>query len=134
MPAPESIKLVYDGDCPVCRFYATRVDTVGSKLELVNARDGGALVDEITEAGVDIDAGMVVKVGDDLYFGSDAVQTLASMSTTRDVFNRLTAGLFRSSRLARVFYPPLVGGRKILLRILGRTKINNLGNPDNDRF
>ena len=44
--------IVYDGDCPFCARYVRFVrlrDTIGH-VALVNARDGGALVDEIRAA------------------------------------------------------------------------------------
>lgn len=134
MSSPKSTKLVYDRDCPVCRFYASRVDTGPGDLELINAREAGDLLDEITAAGLDIDTGMAVKVGDDLYFGCDAVHALALRSSGKGFVNRLAAWLFRSPRRARLFYPPLVGCRNILLRILGKTRINNLRLPGSGRF
>lgn len=134
MPAPETPKLVYDRDCPVCRFYASRVETGADKLELVNAREPGELVDEISAAGIDIDAGMAVKVGDTLYVGSDAVHALALRSSGRGLVNRLAAWLFRSPRRARIFYPPLVRCRNLLLKMLGKARINNLGKPGSGRF
>lgn len=134
MPKPESIKLVYDRDCPVCRLYAFRASAGYDDLELVNAREPGELMDEISAAGIDMDTGMVVKVGGTLYVGSEAVRALALRSSGGGPFNRLTAWLFRSSRVARTLYPPLVSGRNLLLKILGKTRINNLGKSDNERF
>jgi hypothetical protein len=51
--------LVYDGECPVCTTYCKHArirDAVG-RLHLVDARQPGALMDEITAAGLDIDQG-----------------------------------------------------------------------------
>lgn len=62
--AQEVIWLVYDHDCPVCRTYCKYVrirDTV-RRLRLVDARQPGALMDEITAAGLDIDQGMVLRL------------------------------------------------------------------------
>jgi hypothetical protein len=44
-----------------CNLARIRAD-VGD-LKLVDARDGGPVMEEITRAGLDIDQGMVVKVG-----------------------------------------------------------------------
>jgi hypothetical protein len=50
------------------------------------------------------------------------------------VFNRLTYWSFRSRRASRVLYPVLRAGRNLVLKLLGRTRINNLGLPGRDRF
>jgi predicted DCC family thiol-disulfide oxidoreductase YuxK len=136
MATSDDILLVYDKQCPACDFYCNLVrirDSVGN-LVLVDARDAGPVMDEITAAGLDIDQGMVLKVGDTLYYGADAIHALALMSTRRGAFNRLAYWCFRTKPVARVFYPLLRTGRNLLLKLLGKTKINNLGISGNDRF
>lgn len=128
--------LIYDRQCPACEYYARmlRIRADIGPLELVNAREGGPWVDEVTRAGMDIDQGMVVKVGNNLFYGSDAAHALALMSTQTGLFNRLCYWCFRSQRMARISYPLLRALRNLLLKLLGRTKINNLGLEDNHRF
>lgn len=134
MPKNNDIKLVYDRECPVCDYYSRRIQVSEGDLVRVNAREGGADLDEITEAGLDIDTGMAVKVGDTLYFGSDAIHKLALLSSGEGLFNKGTAILFRSPRVARALYPAMVGCRNLLLKMLGRSRINNLGKADSPRF
>ena len=134
--AAEPILLVYDKQCPACDFYCNLVrirHDVGD-LQLVDARDGGPIMDEITRAGLDIDQGMVLKVGSQLYYGSDAIHALSLLSTRAGVFNRVAYWSFRSRRAARILYPVLRALRNGLLKLLGKTKINNLALPDNERF
>ena len=130
------IFLVYDRQCPMCEYYCTlsRVRESAGELVLVDARDGGPLMDEITAAGLDIDDGMVLKAGDRLYYGADAIHALSLMGTNSGVFNRVAYWTFRSRRVSRVLYPVLRAGRNLLLKLLGRTRINNLGRPGRDRF
>lgn len=130
------ILLVYDRQCPVCDAYCrmARIRESLGVLQLVNARDGGVLLDEITARGWDIDQGMVLKVGDELYYGADAIHALSLMSSRSGVFNRLTYWVFQSRGVARALYPVLRFFRNLLLKLLGRTKINNLDLPDNARF
>lgn len=130
------VQVVYDMQCPMCDFYCRMVrirDSVGT-LELVDARDGGELVDRITEAGLDIDEGIVVFVGDEMYYGAEGMHRLALMGTRSGVFNRLAYWSFRSRRVSKVLYPVLKAGRNLLLKLLGRTRINNLDVAGNDRF
>jgi predicted DCC family thiol-disulfide oxidoreductase YuxK len=132
----EPILLVYDKQCPACDFYCklARIRADVGDLKLVDARDGGPVMAEITEAGLDIDQGMVLKVGSQLYYGADAIHALSLMSTRTGIFNRLTYWSFRSPRAAGIFYPALRAMRNLLLKLLGRTKINNLHIAGNDRF
>ena len=127
-PKPIAAKawLVYDGECPACRNYVRFLDArdaVG-ELVLVNARDGGAVVDEIRRLGYDLDKGMVLKMNGRHYFGSDALSALASVSSSRGAFGIAHRALFASPRAARVGYPLLKAGRRALLKILGRKGIS----------
>jgi hypothetical protein len=108
-------------------------ESVG-RLVLVDARDGGAIMGEITGKGLDIDQGMVVKVGGEMYYGSDAIHVLALMGTNKGFFNRLCYWSFRSKAVSSVLYPILRACRNLLLKLLGKTKINNLKVAGNDRF
>jgi predicted DCC family thiol-disulfide oxidoreductase YuxK len=130
------ILLVYDEDCPLCNAYCRMVrirETVGT-LRLVDARENSDVMNEITRTGLDIDQGMALKVDDVLYYGSDAICALSLMSSGSGVFNRLNHWIFRSSTRAKVLYPVLRSCRNLLLKILGKTKINNLGLQGNQRF
>ena len=132
----KEITLVYDKLCPVCSMYCRMVRLRESfgELKLIDARDGGPIVDEITARDWDIDQGMVLKIDNELYYGTDAIHVLSLISSRSGIFNRLNYWIFKSPAVAKVLYPPLRGGRNLLLKILGRTKINNLATPDNDRF
>lgn len=117
--------LVYDKQCPVCDAYSRFVkirEEVG-ELRLVNAREPSATSREIADAGLSLDEGMVLKVGDVLYHGADAMHALALMGGRSGVFNRLNRWMFESAARSRVAYPLLSGCRKLLLRMLGRDSI-----------
>ena len=62
----EEILLVYDKECPACNNYCQVIrirESVG-KLKIVDARENNEIMDEITSKGLDIDQGMVLKMGD----------------------------------------------------------------------
>ncbi len=86
------ILLVYDRECPVCDAYCrmVRIRKSAGALRLVNARDASGIMDEITAKGLDIDEGMVLKFGNSLYYGADAIHVLSLMSNRSGLFNRLT--------------------------------------------
>ena len=136
MKEETDIFLVYDKECPACNYYCNLVrirESVGN-LVLVDAREPTSLMDEITAAELDIDQGMVLIVGDRMYYGVDAIHALSIMGTRSGVFNRLTYWCFKSKAVSSVLYPILRAGRNLLLKILRKTKINNLDLENNDRF
>ncbi|MCI0400575.1 MAG: DUF393 domain-containing protein [Gammaproteobacteria bacterium] len=130
------ILLVYDKQCPACDNYCRMVRIRGSvgKLKLVDARESSEIMNEITAAGLDIDQGMVLKMGGALYYGADAIHALALNGSRSGVFNRINYWIFRSRMLSKIIYPFLRFCRNLLLKILRKTKINNLGIVGNDRF
>ncbi|MDZ7768089.1 MAG: DCC1-like thiol-disulfide oxidoreductase family protein [Woeseiaceae bacterium] len=130
------VLVIYDKQCPACDYFCTMVrirQTVGN-LVLIDARDGGPIMEEITARGLDIDQGMVVKVGNELYYGAEAIHVLALMSSNRGFFNRLAYWSFRSKVVSRMLYPALRACRNLLLKMLGKSRINNLGLQGNDKF
>jgi predicted DCC family thiol-disulfide oxidoreductase YuxK len=133
---PDDILLVYDKQCPACNYYCNlaRIRESVGNLVLIDAREGGPIMDEISAAGLDIDQGMVLKVGEKIYYGADAIHTLSLMGTRSGIFNRLTFILFKSKTVSAVLYPVLRACRNLLLKILGKTKINNLAADNNERF
>jgi predicted DCC family thiol-disulfide oxidoreductase YuxK len=125
--ADADLVLVYDGECPVCSAYVTYVrikESVG-RMTLINARDGGDWVDKVRAAGLDLNEGMVLFYGDQLYHGADCVHMLALLTSSSGIFNRLNALMFKNRAVANFMYPIMRAGRNLLLRLLGRRPINN---------
>jgi len=135
MNRPE-ILLVYDKECPACDAYCQIVkirETVGD-LQLIDAREKSEVLEEITQLGLDIDQGMVLKMGGQLYYGSDAMHALALISSHSGLLNLINYWIFKSKSVSSWLYPVLRLFRNLLLKMLGKTKINNLGAPDNEKF
>jgi len=130
------ILLVYDKECPACNAYCQIVrirESVGD-LKIVDARENSEVLKEITAQGLDIDQGMVLKMGEQLYYGADAIHALALISNRSGLLNRLNYWMFKSKTLSSLIYPMLRFFRNLLLKTLGKTKINNLGTIGNDKF
>ena len=128
MAYDHEIIIVYDGECPFCRNYCKLVrmkDTVGS-LRLVDARESSSIMQEVTDIGLDIDQGMVVKFKSRIYYGSDAINVLSLLSSHSDWFNRINFLIFRSKRVSLVLYPFLRTCRNFALWLLNIPKIDNL--------
>ena len=129
MSLPKVI-VVYDGECPFCRNYCRRVRiqrNVGC-LKLIDARLDSEIMQEITQRGLDIDQGMVVKIDKCIYYGSDALHVLSLLSSRSNLFNQINFWLFCHPLITRVLYPVLRACRNLVLKTYGVSKINNLNN------
>lgn len=122
-----TVYLIYDGECPICSYAATmaKIREAAGKLEILNARETHPLVLAIKKQGYNLDKGIVVKDGDKIYYGKDAMNFLALVGTAHNWFNRLSIFLFRSKTLSAVFYPLFKAIRRSLLFILKIPSIRN---------
>ena len=132
----DEILLIYDKECPACDNYCqvVRIKNDVGDLRIVDARLDSDVLKEITSEGLDIDQGMVLKMGGELYYGSDAIHTLALISSRAGLFNKFNYWIFKSKTISKVLYPVLKFSRNVLLKLLKISKINNLDLPSNDRF
>ena len=135
MPS-DPILLVYDGECPACQAYCQLITirkTVGD-LHLIDARESSDVMQAITALGLDIDQGMVLKMGQQFYYGADAIHALALLSSRSGMINRLNYHIFKSKTMSFLLYPILKFFRSLLLKLLGKSKINNLNKSGRSRF
>ena len=126
MSQPAEIAIVYDGECPFCAAYVgmVRLREAAGEVRLINARDGGIEVERIRAAGLDLDEGMVLLIGDEMYHGAECIHRMGLMTTQSGLFNRLNAWVFRSPSRSKFLYPILRAGRNAALKILRRKKIS----------
>jgi predicted DCC family thiol-disulfide oxidoreductase YuxK len=124
-PKSNTLALVYDGECPVCSAYCRVVALreLNSDFEIINARSEHALVRYLQNQDYDLDEGMVMIVGENIYHGSEAIRVLSSLTSTHSLANRLNHFVFRSRRASALLYPILKLGRRALLTLLGRKTI-----------
>ena len=95
--AKQQLSLVYDKQCPACDYYCqlVRINETVASLTLIDARQNDPIMEKITAQGFDIDQGMVLVIDDTLYYGADAIQALALMSSQSGIFNRLNYQIFK---------------------------------------
>jgi len=120
------VVLIYDGGCPVCSAYARCVhptDGGRGRLRRVDARAQPGVVHALRNAGMDLDAGMVVELDGRRHHGADALHMMALHGRRKGAFGRVNHLLFRSRRRSRALYPFLRAGRAVLLRALRRSAL-----------
>ena len=126
MASDSEVYIVYDGECPVCSNYThlVRLREAVGRVTLLNARADHDVVREIKAKGYDLNEGMVLKIGNEIHFGADAMHMMAVLGKRGGIFSAINSSLFKSRGLARLIYPVLRSGRALLLRVLGRKKID----------
>lgn len=115
----------------MCSAYckALAIRQLDSSFEIVNARQYHPILEIINEMGFNMDEGFVLKIGSEYFHGADAIHRLALISTGAGTFNRLNYLIFKSSYLSSILYPLLRTGRNIVLRLLGRKKLEGASLP-----
>ncbi|XKE46943.1 CIA30 family protein [Halomonas organivorans] len=122
------LRLVYDGDCPMCRRYVRRqrIRRDVGELELIDGRQESEARRELSTLGIDLDQGFALQVGDRWYHGGEALHRLTLLGTRSGVFNRLMYRLFASRQRTARLYPGLRACRNALLRLMRVAPIGNL--------
>lgn len=125
------ITIIYDGDCPLCDNYIHRLRLVENcgAVHLVDARTDTALTRSYWAQGYDLDEGMIVVVGDAVYYGATAATALACLSSNSTLFNRIYHWILSHGTIAKLVYPLMKACRRIALRIKGRKGLANPINP-----
>ena len=121
----KAIFLIYDGACPMCRNFAkvVKIRKAVGKFEIINARTDNKLVKEVQKLGYDLDNGIVVIYSGNYYYGKEAMNILAILSSNSDWVNKISAFIFRSKALTFTLYPILKFIRRCLLFVIGIPKI-----------
>jgi predicted DCC family thiol-disulfide oxidoreductase YuxK len=126
-PGTGEIFVVYDGMCPFCTRYVMlyRIRQLAEKVHMIDARSDHPVVQEVRARGLSLENGMAVKWNGQFYHGAAALHVLALLGTDSGLFNRLNRMVFSRPRLGRFLYPTMVAGRRLTLRLLGRSPISD---------
>jgi predicted DCC family thiol-disulfide oxidoreductase YuxK len=127
----QDVWFVYDGECPLCLMGAThfRIKQAVGNLHVLDARQAGEahpVMQDLKAHRLDLDQGMVLKIGGRLYHGADALHVMAIIGTNTGWLNRINAALFKSKALARLCYPLMKAARNLALAVKGVPNIDNL--------
>jgi predicted DCC family thiol-disulfide oxidoreductase YuxK len=112
-------RLIYDGACIFCDAYVRLLslrEAVGP-LELIDTRSGDPRLRAYESAGYNLNEGMLFEYNGTVYFGADAVNVLATLSTPVSTFNRINGALLSKQFVARFFYPIFKFCRTIALKL-----------------
>ncbi len=119
--------VVYDGECPFCSAYANLLrlrDSVG-QVRLVNARDlPPQLLKELSDS-YNLDRGMLFGWNGGLYYGGEAVNKLALLSSDSSLLRKASAWSLSKPAVASALYPLLRFGRNVAITLRGKGAIHH---------
>ena len=94
----DKIWIIYDGECPVCSAYVRfiRLKEIYSDVVLLNARQKSPIINDILDAGYDLNEGMVLKINEQIYHGDLSIHMMSLMTTQSGLFNRFNTWIFKS--------------------------------------
>lgn len=127
MSTGKSALIVYDGDCVFCNNYVRLLklrQSVGP-VELLDARSDDPRVKQFWGDGYDLNRGMLFVHAGRIYHGDEAINVLASLSGDSTIFNRINGLVLSNAQTARLVYPLLKLGRRIVLALRGKKLLSH---------
>jgi predicted DCC family thiol-disulfide oxidoreductase YuxK len=124
----KSVAIFYDGDCPICRNYASfnKLKRLAEHVELTDMRSlSSDEIENLIRMGVNPNDGVIVRTVDSsgkviVYQKERALSVLAMLNSNKDGLSLLHR-VFRNEKVAGFLYPFLFKFRLLLLKML---KIN----------
>jgi len=119
---PNEIRVVYDGDCPLCRAFVCHLQprNPAMSLGLSNARADLVQRRALADQGIDLEEGFAVVSCDACRTGADAAHALAKLHTGTGFTGRFAIWCFGTHRRAELSYPLFRACRRLLLFALRR--------------
>ncbi|MBP9721866.1 MAG: DUF393 domain-containing protein [Gammaproteobacteria bacterium] len=126
--------LIYDGDCPFCTKFVEfmEIKKAMPELKLLNAREENSLVQDLYQAGYNINTGMVLIYQEQLYYKEECVHKLTKIIKKNNFFNKLINIFFNNIFIAKICYPILRAGRRLWL-LIRRIPLINIKNTDHEK-
>lgn len=125
-----TLYLIYDNECPLCRSsaYGLTIKKAVGNLVLINARQSHPLIQLAFDKGLNPDRGIIVFYNNRYYYAEDALHFLALLNSPSGALNKITAYLMRVRWIVILGYPVLKLMRRMLLTIKG---VNAIRYPNN---
>ena len=128
--------IIYDGDCLFCQNYVRliRLRKAVGNVDLINIRSDDPRVAQYWEQGYDLNEGMIFVYANQVFYGYEAVNVLAGLTTPSSILNRINWLLFSSATALQVLYPLLRAGRAAMLYVRNQKIIRIRLNRSGHRF
>ena len=128
------LRLIYDGGCPFCCFFAERCELQGKlpQLQIIDGRRDHQLRQRLRQRGFSLATGAMVLVGEDpapgVLHGAEALAALSGAMRPSTALLRLLSRLLQEPRRAQQLYPLLLLARRLALAVR-HLPVDPDGNP-----
>ena len=112
------LTFIYDGECPFCNHFAELLE-LKSKLKnisIVDARKNKIITNSLLNKGYDIDKGAILLMGDDIFHGAEAINTISNqINNPSGRLLKLLSNIFKSNKRTKLMFPFLLRARRFAL-------------------
>ncbi len=112
---------IYDGGCPFCKYFAELSELRSGipSLIIIDGRANSEIRGNLLSRGFNLKDGAILMIGDDIFYGSNAVHWLCSRMDPSDRLLALISKIFSVRSRSYNLYPFLLFARKVALSFKG---------------
>ena len=112
------LTFIYDGECPFCNHFAELLELKSNinNISILDGRKNLNIINSLLMKGYDIDKGAILLEGDNIYHGSEAINTICNqINSPSSRLLKILSNVFKSNKRTKLLFPFLVRARRIAL-------------------
>ena len=112
------LTFIYDGECPFCNHFAELLELKSNinNISILDGRKNLNIINSLLKKGYDIDKGAILLEGDNIYHGSEAINTICNqINSPSSRLLKILSNVFKSNKRTKLLFPFLVRARRIAL-------------------
>ena len=114
----KELTFIYDGECPFCNHFAELLELKSKikNISIIDARKNQIITDSLLNKGYDIDKGAILLKGDEIFHGSEAINTICNqIKNPSGRLLKLLSIIFKSNKRTKLLFPFLLRARRFAL-------------------
>ena len=114
----EELTFIYDGQCPFCNHFAELLELKSKvkNISVIDARKNYNLTKSLLKKGYDIDKGAILLKGNDIFHGSEAINTICNqINNPSGRLLKTLSNIFKSNKRSKILFPFLLRARRLAL-------------------
>ena len=112
------LTFIYDGECPFCNHFAELLELKSkiNNISILDGRKNKKIINSLLKKGYDIDKGAILLSGDDIFHGSEAINTICNkIENPSGRLLKLLSNVFKSNKRTKLLFPLLLRARRFAL-------------------
>ena len=114
----KELTFIYDGQCPFCNHFAELLELKSKikNISVIDARENYNLTKSLLKKGYDIDKGAILLKGNDIFHGSEAINTICNqINNPSGRLLKTLSNIFKSNKRSKILFPFLLRARRLAL-------------------